>query len=144
MPGVSVRDLDKAALRGEPSYVWRAGQDRRLEMIRRAAGDRLKDQTLENGCGIGMYAERLAALGARITGLEFDLERAQQAVRRTQQVVNGAGEHLPFASGTFGLILSHEVLEHVQDDRAAMAEMARVLRQGGRAGDFRAKPWLPL
>ena len=33
------RNLEKAALRGEPSYVWRAGQVRRLEMILRAAGD---------------------------------------------------------------------------------------------------------
>ena len=31
-------DMQKAALRGEPSYVWRAGQQRRLEMIVRAAG----------------------------------------------------------------------------------------------------------
>ncbi len=34
------RDLERAALRGEPSYVWRAGQQRRLEMILAAAGDR--------------------------------------------------------------------------------------------------------
>ncbi len=136
MPGVSVHNLDKAALRGEPSYVWRAGQDRRLEMIRRAAGDRLQGQVLENGCGIGMYAQQLAALGAKVTGLEFDRERAQQALQRADPIINGAGEHLPFASGTFGLILSHEVLEHVQDDRAAMAEMARVMRPGGRAVIF--------
>jgi SAM-dependent methyltransferase len=133
MPDVSLRDMDKAALRGEPSYVWRAGQERRLEMIRQAAGPRLQGRTLENGCGIGMYVERLAGLGTRVTGLEFDFERAQQASQRTGPVVNGAGEHLPFPSSTFDLILSHEVLEHVEDDRLAMAEMARVLRPGGRA-----------
>ena len=65
MPSVNGRDMDKAALRGEPSYVWRAGQERRLDMIRQAAGDRLQGSTLENGCGIGMYAERLAALGGQ-------------------------------------------------------------------------------
>ena len=136
MPGVSERSMGKAALRGEPSYVWRAGQERRLEMIRRAAGERLQGRTLENGCGIGVYAERLGALGARVTGLEFDLDRARQASQRAAQVINGAGEHLPFAGGTFDLILSHEVLEHVQDDHDAMAEMARVLRTGGRAVVF--------
>ena len=49
------RDMNKAALRGEPSYVWRAGQQRRLEMILKSAGDRVKGVVLENGCGVGMY-----------------------------------------------------------------------------------------
>ncbi|HBX70020.1 MAG TPA: class I SAM-dependent methyltransferase, partial [Chloroflexi bacterium] len=40
------RDLEKAALRGEPSYVWRAGQERRLEMILRAAGERARGRVL--------------------------------------------------------------------------------------------------
>jgi SAM-dependent methyltransferase len=133
MLGVNTRDMDKAALRGEPSYVWRAGQERRLQMIRQAAGGRLQGRALENGCGIGTYVQRLAALGGSVSGLEFDFERARQATARARQVVNGAGEHLPFASLSFDLILSHEVLEHVQDDRAAVAEMARVLRRGGRA-----------
>ena len=136
MPSVNARDMEKAALRGEPSYVWRAGQERRLGMIREAAGARLQGRVLENGCGIGTYAERLAPLGGDLTGLEFDFERARQASQRTRQVINGAGEHLPFASHSFDLILSHEVLEHVQDDRTAVAEMARVLRTGGRAVIF--------
>jgi SAM-dependent methyltransferase len=42
------------------------------------------------------------------------------------------GEALPYASSIFDLILSHEVLEHVDDDRAAAAEILRLLRPGGR------------
>jgi hypothetical protein len=74
------RDLEKAALRGEPSYVWRAGQQRRLDMIVRAAEDRIHGRMLENGCGVGMYVERLAELGSRVTGLEYDFERAREAI----------------------------------------------------------------
>ena len=48
------------------------------------------------------------------------------------QIVNAAGEHLPFPGGVFDLVLSHEVLEHVQDDRAAVDDMIRALRPGGR------------
>ena len=47
-------------------------------------------------------------------------------------MVQAAGEALPFPSNTFDLILSHEVIEHVQDDRQAVREMVRVLRPGGR------------
>jgi SAM-dependent methyltransferase len=126
------RDLSKAALRGEPSYVWRAGQERRLDMILRAAGARAQGRVLENGCGVGMYVEKLSALGGTVLGLEFDFDRARQAHVRSPHIINGAGEALPLPSSTADLILSHEVIEHVQDDRAAVREMIRVLRPGGR------------
>jgi SAM-dependent methyltransferase len=130
------RNLEKAALRGEPSYVWREGQERRLAMIVRAAGERLSGRILENGCGVGMYVEHLAPLGGRVFGLEFDFERAAEAAANSPRILNAAGECLPLPSGTFDLILSHEVLEHVRDDRAAVCEMVRVLRPGGRAVIF--------
>jgi SAM-dependent methyltransferase len=122
------RDMQKAALRGEPSYVWREGQQRRLEMILKAAGERIKGRVLENGCGVGMYVEHLAPYGGRIIGLEYDFERAAKARTCSPSILNAAGESLPLPSGTFDLILSHEVLEHVQDDVQAVQEMVRVLR----------------
>jgi SAM-dependent methyltransferase len=130
------RDLDKAALRGEPSYVWRAGQQRRLEMISQFAGERIHGIVLENGCGVGMYVEKMTALGARVIGLEYDMERAAEAHLRSKEIFNAAGEFIPLPSSTFDLILSHEVIEHVQDDRAAIHEMIRVLKVGGRAVIF--------
>ncbi|MDQ3896159.1 MAG: class I SAM-dependent methyltransferase, partial [Actinomycetota bacterium] len=45
--------------------------------------------------------------------------------------VNGDAIALPFADGSFDRVIAAEVLEHVVDDRAAMAELARVLRPGG-------------
>jgi len=126
------RDMEKAALRGEPSYVWRAGQQRRLEMIQKAAGERTKGRILENGCGVGMYVEHLAPYGGDIVGLEYDFERAAEAGTRSPKILNAAGESLPLPSDTFDLILSHEVLEHVQDDARAVREMVRVLHPGGR------------
>jgi len=122
------RDMEKAALRGEPSYVWRAGQQRRLDMIVRTAGERIGGRVLENGCGVGMYVEKLTALGSRVIGLEYDLERAIEARVNSDEIINAAGEFIPLPSSTFDLILSHEVIEHVQDDRAAICEMVRVLR----------------
>ncbi len=126
------RDLEKAALRGEPSYVWRAGQQRRLEMILAAAGERVRGSLLENGCGVGMYVEHLSPLGGRVFGLEFDFDRAREAGARSPSVINAAGEKLPYPDSIFDLILSHEVLEHVQDDVLSAREMVRVLRFGGR------------
>jgi SAM-dependent methyltransferase len=124
-------DMDKAALRGEPSYVWRAGQERRLQMILSAAKSHLHGCMLENGCGVGMYMQHLEAHVGSIIGLEFDLERACEARQRSPHVVNGASEELPFLSSSFDAILSHEVLEHVRDDRHSVEEILRVLKPGG-------------
>jgi len=135
IPG-SGRDLEKAALRGEPSYVWRAGQERRLRMILEAGGDRLQGIVLENGCGVGMYVQQLSQYADQVTGLEYDFQRAGDAHRSSQHIVNAAGEALPFPDKLFDFILSHEVLEHVQDDRKAVEEMVRVLRPTGRMAIF--------
>lgn len=132
IPAMSERNLPKAALRGEPSYVWRAGQQRRLDMIVKAAGERIHGMILENGCGVGMYVERLSRLGGTVIGLEYDFDRAREARTRSTHILNAAGEFLPLPSGAFDLILSHEVIEHVQDDRAAIREMIRALKPNGR------------
>jgi SAM-dependent methyltransferase len=132
-PAMSDRDLHKAALCGEPSYVWRAGQARRLQLILQAAGpQRLAGRLLENGCGVGMYVEHLRPRVGQVVGLEYDFARAAEAGQRSPCITNAAGERLPFPANSFDVILSHEVLEHVQDDRQAAAEMARVLKPGGR------------
>ncbi len=125
------RDLDKAALRGEPSYVWRAGQERRLQMILSAAGSRVAGRLLENGCGIGMYMQHLAPHVGSIIGLEYELDRAREAHAHSPQLINAACEQLPFTTASFDAILSHEVLEHVRDDRISLEEMVRVLKPGG-------------
>jgi SAM-dependent methyltransferase len=130
------RPSDKAALRGEPSYVWRSGQERRLGMILEAAGERAAGRVLDNGCGVGQYLSHLAQNTPHAVGLEYDHERACQAKLRASAVVCGANEHLPFPTAYFDLILSHEVLEHVQDDHEAVREMVRALRPGGRLALF--------
>ncbi len=126
------RYLMKAARFGEPSHIWRAGQERRLHMILEAAEGRQCGWVLDAGCGLGAYLERLRARARVATGLEFDRERAVEAGRRVPGIVCGAGEHLPYPAASFDLVLSHEVLEHVADDHGSVAEMVRVLKPGGR------------
>ena len=113
-------DLEKAALRGEPSYLWRAGQERRLQMILEAGGDLLRGRVLDSGCGVGQYVEHLASSAGMVVGLEYEFARAREAHQRSEHILSAAGEELPFPAETFDLILSHEVLEHVRDDRAAV------------------------
>ncbi len=125
-------NLEKADERGVPSLVWRAGQDRRFSLIRRAAGDRLPAKSvLDVGCGVGLYLQALQAPTPHVFGVEIEAERARQA-QVHGDVTQSPGESLPFAQNTFDLVLSHEVIEHVADDQACVVEMVRVLKVGGR------------
>ncbi len=126
------RDMEKAALRGEPSWVWREGQQRRLQMILDAAGERVSGEVLENGCGVGEYLRRLQEYGGRVSGLDYDFERVRDTTVQGLKAIQAAGEHLPYAANHFDLVISNEVIEHVQDDASAVAEIVRVLKPGGR------------
>lgn len=123
---------EKAAARGVPSHVWRAGQERRWQMIQSAADGRLSGYVMEDGAGVGIYLEKMAEIACQTVGLEVDMERTIETQQRVAQVVCGIGEHLPFPADYFDLILSHEVIEHVQDDHRVIAEIVRTLKPGGR------------
>jgi SAM-dependent methyltransferase len=135
---------DLAALRGEPSYVWRAGQERRLQMIAKWA--KLDDAVvLIDGVGVGMYAAQIGRrCRARVEAFDIEHERALEAVTETPHTVVAAAEAVPYADNSFDTILSHEVLEHVRDDRAAVLEMVRVLRPGGHIVIFAPNRWYPF
>ena len=126
------QNLEKAALRGEPSHIWREGQVRRLHMIVEAAGERLKGQVLVNGCGVGLYVKHLLPLANKVFGLDIEFPRVVETSQYSPLMINGAGEQLPYAANSFDMILSHEVLEHLQDDKVAIHEMVRTLKPGGR------------
>lgn len=134
--------LDKAAVRGEPGYVWRSGQERRLAMIRQWAD--LSGRILDNGTGLGTYLAAFAPYSDRRFGLEVELERAQVAQTRATGVVLGVGEALPFPDNSFDLVFSNEVIEHVQDDARYAREMVRVVRPGARIIIFAPNRWYPV
>ena len=133
---MEVSDLhgERAALRGNPSFVWRAGQERRLSMILRWAPSPLK-RILVDGCGVGMYVKALQPHTAEIYGIDIEGEHLIHATRHVPDahLQLARGEQLPYPDNYFDLTLSHEVLEHVQDDTLAVAEIVRTLRSGGRA-----------
>lgn len=134
----------QAAERGEPSYVWRAGQERRLQLLAQWA--RLDAaRVLVAGCGIGMYSSKIGErYSAQVAAFDIEQGRVQIAQHSTPSALVAAAEAVPYASNTFDTILSHEVLEHVQDDALAVREMLRVLRPGGRIVIFCPNRWYPF
>ncbi|GMV42778.1 MAG: hypothetical protein AMXMBFR64_44940 [Myxococcales bacterium] len=92
-------------------------------------------RVLDVGCGTGAT---LAAL-ARVVGAEGDVRGVEPdagalefcARRGLSGVVQGRAEALPFDDGSFDLVLALDVIEHIEDDAAAVRELARVTRPGG-------------
>jgi len=130
---------DKAITLGHPSYVWRYGQERRLDLINRyapLAGKRI----LDAGCGLGMYVRAFLRFSDEVYGVDIDPEKVAEASRELPRYGRGtprpyyvaSAEALPFPDSFFDVVLSNEVLEHLGDDRKSVAEACRVLKPGGR------------
>jgi SAM-dependent methyltransferase len=135
---------DLAAERGEPSYVWRSGQERRLRMVERWS--KLNGATiLEVGCGLGTYSRQFRQrFTPNVEAIEIEPERVAIARKDTPHALVAVAEHLPYPANRFDLVFSNEVIEHVQDDRAAAIEMVRVARPGGRIILFCPNRWWPF
>ncbi len=131
-----------AARLGNPSFVWRFGQDRRLDLIERyvpLTGRRV----LDLGCGLGEYARALERRGGRVIGSDIAGSRLVEARRRgldpartggapsRAEYLTAGGESLPFRDGSLDVIVLNEVIEHVADDRETLREVSRVLAPGG-------------
>lgn len=134
---------DNYAERGAPSYVWREGQQRRLDMIRKWS-NLANTYVLVDGCGVGMYAARLLEDTPHVYGFDIEHERVLTARQRASAMHVAAAEYIPYPSNSFETLLSHEVIEHVNDDYQSVAEMARVLKPGGRIVMFCPNRWYPF
>jgi SAM-dependent methyltransferase len=121
----------EAAVLGCPSYLWRFGQERRLALINRYAS--LADKMiLDVGCGLGTYVERFRRFSDRVYGVDLEASRVAEAARRVPNLAAARAEELPFSQDRFDVVLLHEVIEHVEDDRGVVQEAYRVTKPEGR------------
>jgi len=94
---------------------------------------------LDAGMGFGQYSDRLCRMfpGAKLVGLEIDhahlygCEDFFHRVHTEARIIIGDVQRLPLEGNSFDLILTVDVMEHIDDDRAAFAEFYRVLKPGG-------------
>ena len=114
-----------------------------FDRLRVGPGTRL----LDLGCGKGRHAFEALRRGADVTAADLD-DEALAEVMGMAEAMRAAGEvpdggrlevrhadalALPFADGVFDVVIVSEVLEHIPDDRAAIAEIQRVVTAGGMA-----------
>jgi SAM-dependent methyltransferase len=113
----------------QPDAQGRSPQDVALAALAEATPARL----LEVGCGTGAFAARCAEeLGCEVVALDSSPEMVAATRARGIEAVVGDVQRLPCADATFDAAVAAWMLYHVPDRDRAIAELARVLRPGGR------------
>ncbi|WP_305787750.1 demethylmenaquinone methyltransferase [Symbioplanes lichenis] len=111
------------------------GQDRGWRRATRAAlGLRPGERVLDVGAGTGVSTEELSLSGAFAVGADLStgMLRAGRARGRAVPLVAGDALKLPFADDAFDAVTISFALRNVVDTEAALRELARVTRPGGR------------
>jgi ubiquinone/menaquinone biosynthesis C-methylase UbiE len=114
-------------------------QGERLDQLERVAGPLNGLRLLDLGAGMGGFAVAAALRGAQVTVSEYNPAYCEivrlRAARHSLPIpiFNAAGEQLPFPDTSFDTVVCWDVIEHVQDPKRVLAEVARVLRPGGTA-----------
>jgi SAM-dependent methyltransferase len=104
----------------------------RRHLIAAAIEDIPPSTALDIGAGAGGNTRVLEAAGWQATALEFSDSGVELARERGLNVVQGDARDIPFPDDHFGLVVAYDVLEHIREDEQVVAEIARVVRPGGR------------
>lgn len=101
-------------------------------------------RVLDVGCGDGQIARALAVTGCTVTGIDPTRRNLEVARERAggPDYVEGSATDLPFDDAYFDAVVACLVFEHIDDVDAAIAEVSRVLRPGGRFAFFLNHPLL--
>ncbi len=124
-------DFELQTHRAEDRHWWYRGRRNVLEVVLSHLSLAPGARILDAGCGSGRNMVELARYGT-VTGIELSATSVDVArERQVGDVVEGSVLEMPFAEDSFELAVSLDVIEHLQDDRAALAELRRVVAPGG-------------
>jgi SAM-dependent methyltransferase len=117
----------------QSSHWWFEGRRRLLGRLLRQLDPRPRHRVLEVGAGTGANLPLLESLGVeQVIACDLSVDALRYAAARSRVALARVdATRLPFASGTMDLVLAADVIEHLDDDAAALREFVRVLKPGG-------------
>ncbi len=125
------RDFELQTHRAEDRHWWYRGRRRVLERVIADLHLPARARILDAGCGSGRNMVELARHGT-VTGMELSNTSVALARERAAgEVIEGSVLEMDFAPDSFDLAVSLDVIEHLDDDLAALRELRRVVAPGG-------------
>ncbi|MBS1553228.1 MAG: class I SAM-dependent methyltransferase [Bacteroidetes bacterium] len=111
--------------------------NRRIEVIFNdfLGNDNLKNKSLlDGGCGTGLFTKKAIEKGAIVTSLDIAPKLVELTIKKnpTAKGIEGSLLNLPFTDDFFDYVISSDVIEHTPDPLAAVKELIRVLKPGGK------------
>lgn len=125
------RDYELQTHQAEDRHWWYRGRRKVLERVIDDLRLPARARILDAGCGSGRNMVELARHGT-VTGIELSETSVALARERAMgEVVAGSVLEMPFDADSFDLAASLDVIEHLEDDLAALRELRRVVTPGG-------------
>jgi SAM-dependent methyltransferase len=131
-PRMNAAEYDNLELTEREHWYYSGKREAVQYWLARTAQLGEQQTLLDCGAGTGLFAEEMAA-HCRVLVLD-DHEESLRRLRvrfRPEQVLRVSAEGIPLAEASIDAVTALDVLEHIEGDRAAVREMARVLRRGG-------------
>jgi SAM-dependent methyltransferase len=125
---------------GRHARTWSTEMEPQMSPVFDALLDALQPlagrDLLDAGCGAGLVARKAAERGATVSGLDASEALLAVACERVPsgEFIVGDIDALPYESGTFDVVTAFNSIQYATDPAAAVAELARVCRVGGRVG----------
>jgi SAM-dependent methyltransferase len=124
-------DYERQTHQVEDRHWWYRGRRTVLDGVIAGLGLPKPARILDAGCGSGRNMVELARLGG-VTGVELsETSVAMARARHAGEVIAGSVLEMPFADDSFDLAVSLDVIEHLEDDLAALRELRRTVAPGG-------------
>jgi SAM-dependent methyltransferase len=125
------RDYELQTHQAEDRHWWYRGRRKVLERVVEDLRLPARARILDAGCGSGRNMVELARHGT-VTGVELaDASVSLARERGAGEVIAGSVLEMPFEAESFDLAASLDVIEHLEDDLAALRELRRVVAPGG-------------
>jgi SAM-dependent methyltransferase len=127
-------DLLELTALAEQNHFWFHGfRASFIPVLQQIADGRRDLRLLDCGCGTGYNLQHLLRPYGRAFGFDLSEDSMRRGREKRLPIARGNMHHIPFRSNMFDVATSFDVVQSVPDDRAALREMARVLKPGGHA-----------
>ena len=124
---MAIKTAERVSREASDNYVFQRSRLAYVEASRMVSG-----RVLEIGTGTGYGAEIVAPSAERFTTIDKTRSEEIGMLPANVEFVEAKVPPLPFADNTFDYVVSFQVIEHIPNDRAFVAEVLRVLRHGGK------------